>query len=397
MPSRREIAFRAAAVLLGVALPLGIAEGTAAWLIHRDNRRYKAELPEAVEASVNFNDRHIPTRPDPYLSYRIQPDLAGERVQTNEYGLREGPIDRHPAPDTIRILFLGASVAWGYHSRSNADTIPAYLEAELTRRADQVPALRGKRFEVLNAGVPGYVSWQEALSYALYLRELAPAWIISLDGANDVAAAIINGQAGVPSTYRASQRAYLAIEPNPLQALGSWLLAHARKLKTVKAFERLHPKPLSAYGPPAPAEVAAQLREATAYLIHAATREDARVLAVLQPMVILPDTKPLTEFEQRIVVEQDHRMPGRNAYFAESYAAMRGALDALASEWSEFRWLDATGAFSGMAEVAYTDDCHLTPDGQRRLAESIADSWIEALQPRAQQSLGIAAPTARRR
>jgi lysophospholipase L1-like esterase len=378
MSSRREIAFRAIAVLLGVAVPLGLAEAIAAVLISRDNHRYKPVVPDAVRASVNFTDRHIPTEPDPYLSYRVRPNLAGERVRTNEWGLREGPIDRHPAPDVVRILFLGASVAWGYTSTSNEDTIPSYLEADLARRLDEVPALRGRRVEVLNAGVPGYVSWQEALSYALYLRELAPAWIVSLDGANDVVAAIINGRAGVPLRYRATESAYLAVEPSPLQALGRWLLAGARRLNTVKAFERLRPQPLEAYHPAAPADVGAQLRAATAYLNHAALREGARVLTVLQPMVLLPDTKPLTDFEQAIVVEQDHRMPGRNAYYAESYAAMRDALAALAREPGGAHWLDATGAFANLAEVAYTDDCHLTPIGQQRLAERIANGWIAA-------------------
>jgi lysophospholipase L1-like esterase len=379
MPFRREIAFRAIAVLLGVAIPLAVAEGVAAWLISIDNDRYKPAIPDAVEASVNFADRHIPTRPDPYVGYRVQPNLAGERVQTNEYGLRAGPIDPHPAPDVVRILFLGASVAWGYTSISNEDTIPAYLEAVLRRRAPSLPALRGRRVEVLNAGVPGYVSWQEALSYALYLRELSPAWIISLDGTNDIAAAIINGRAGVPMRYRATQSAYLAVEPDPLQTLGGWLLARARRLRSVKVFERLRPKPLSFYGPPDPAAVGASLGEATAFLNDAAQREQARVLTVLQPMVLLPDTKPLTEFEREIVVEQDHRMPGRNAYYAASYAAMRGALAALERERSAgLFWLDATRAYTDSPEVAYTDDCHLTPFGQRRLAERIADAWIDA-------------------
>ncbi len=379
MPTRREIAFRTVAVLLGMAIPLGLAEGLSAWLIARDNQRYKPVLPEAVRASVNLDDRHIPTRPDPYLSYRVLPNLTGERVQTDEYGLREGPIDRLPAPDVVRILFLGASVAWGYTSNSNEDTIPSHLEAALARRAGEVPALRGRRVEVLNAGVPGYVSWQEALSYALYLRELSPAWIVSLDGTNDVAAAIINGRAGVPLRYRATESAYLAVEPNPLQVFGRWLLAAARELHTVRAFQRLRPVPLSAYGPPAPADVAAQLRDATAYLNHAAQREGARVLTVLQPMVILPDSKPLTEFERQIVVEHDHRMPGRNAYYADSYAEMRAALAELPRERGGAPlWLDATDVFADTAEVAYTDDCHMTPLGHRLLAERIADGWIAA-------------------
>jgi lysophospholipase L1-like esterase len=74
-------------------------------------------------------------------------------------------------------------------------------------------------------------------------------------------------------------------------------------------------------------------------------------------------------------------MPGRNAYYAESFAAMRGALAALASDREDFHWFDATGAFSGMTEVAYVDDCHLTPDGQRRLAERIADAWLALAEP----------------
>jgi lysophospholipase L1-like esterase len=379
MPFRREIAFRAFAVLLGVAVPLGITEGVSAWLIAWDNDRYKTDLPDAVLASVNRRDRHTATRPDAYLNYRVQPNLAGERVQTNEYGLRAGPVEARPAPDAIRILFLGGSVAWGYEANSNDDTIPAYLEAALTRRVAELPALRGRRFEVLNAGVPGYVSWQEALLYALYLHELAPAWIVSLDGTNDVASAIINGRAGVPMRYRAIEHAYLAPEPDPLGTFGAWVLASARKLRTVRVFERLRPPPLSAYHPPPSAEVAAQFRDATAYLNHAATREDARVLTVLQPMVILPDTKPLTDFEQRIVVEQDHRMPGRNAYYAESYAAMREALASLERERAgQASWLDATDAFANTTEVTYTDDCHLTPIGQRQLAERIAEGWFAA-------------------
>jgi lysophospholipase L1-like esterase len=379
MVSRREIAFRAIAVLLGVAIPLGTAEGIAAWLISRDNDRYRPVMPEAVRASVNEDDRHIPTFPDPYLSYRVLPGIARERVQTNEYGLREGPIEPRPPPDVVRILFLGGSVAWGYTSNSNEDTIPSYLEQELARRADDVPALRGRRVEVLNAGVPAYVSWQEALSYALYLRRLEPAWIVSLDGTNDVAAAIINGRAGVPMRYRVTESAYLAIEPSPGDALWRWLLSAARELKVVKVFERLRPKPVSAYGPAPTAEVAAQLRDAAAFLNDAVQRDGARALVVLQPMVILPDTKPLTEFERQVVVEHDQRMPGRNAYYAESYAAIRAALTALARERGNgFRWLDATDAFAATAEPAYTDHCHLTPLGHRRLAQRIAEGWIAA-------------------
>jgi lysophospholipase L1-like esterase len=381
----RAIALRAIAVLIGVAIPLVVSEAVSGWLLSRDKARWKAELPDDVRAMVNLDDRHIPTRPDPYVGYRVRPNYATERVQTDDYGLREGEVAREPAPDVVRILFLGGSVAWGYLSNSNEDTIPSYLEAELARRADEVPALRGRRVEVLNAGVPGYVSWQEALSYALYLRELSPAWIFALDGVNDVTSAIATGRAGVPPLYRSYEAAYLGTVANPLAALGAWLLDAARELRTVRAAERLWPKPLSAYRPPPAAEVGAQLAAATAYLNHAATRERARVFTVLQPLAILPDTKPLTEFERRVVVQQDHRMPGRNAYYAESYAAMRAGLATL-----DVLWLDATDAFADTPGPAYADDCHMTPLGQRRLAERIAEGWIAAQRGDARNGSGAA-------
>ena len=375
----RQIAFRAIAVLLGIAIPFAAAEGVGAWLISRDNARYRPVMPADVRAQVNDEDHHIPTVPDPYLSYRVVPNLAGERVQTNALGLREGPIAERPDPDVVRILFLGGSVAWGYTSNSNDDTIPAYLEAALTRRAAEVPALRGRRIEVLNAGVPAYVTWQEALLYAIYLHQLGASWVITLDGTNDVAAAIINGRAGVPMRFRLTESAYLAVVPKPGEALWRWLVEGARELRVVKAAERLRPAPVAQLTSVKPAEVAVQLREAIAFLDRSAQSSGARVLTVLQPMAILPDTKPLTEFERQIAVEHEHRMPGRNAYYAESYAAIREALAALERERAgAFQWLDATDAFAQTTDTAYSDHCHLTPIGHRMLAERIAEGWIAA-------------------
>lgn len=371
--SNRELAFRVIAVVLGVAIPLGAIEGLAALALELEKRAYKPVMPEEVRASVNLLDRQIPTVPDPYLMYRTQPGIARERVQTNELGLREGPIDPLPAPGVVRILMIGGSVAWGYTANSNEDTIASYVEEELTRRATRVAGLRGQRFEVLNAGIPGYVAWQETLSYVLYLRHLAPAWVVALDGFNDVTAAIETGNAGVPMRYRLTENAYLAEDPQPGREIWAWLMATSRHLRVVKAFERLRPKPVEAFSPPKPRNVAAHLREAAAFLTDVARNEKARVLTVLQPLAILPETKPLSAFEQQIVRYHDRRMPGRNRYTTESYVALREELSALARERSDFHWLDATDVFSNTAEPTYIDECHLTPLGQRLLARRIAD------------------------
>ena len=376
---RRETVFRIVAVLIGVAVPVALVEGLGALALAWDRHRHDAEMPDDVRASVNREDHHIPTEPDPYLGFRVAPGITRERVQTNAWGLRHGPISRAPEAGTLRILFLGGSVAWGYESHSNEDTIPAYLQQELSRRAREVPALRGRRIEVLNAGAPAYVSWQEALLYAIRLRELSPRWIFALDGTNDVASAIINGETGIPQRFRAARTAYSARPPTPWQALGPWILEGARDLKAAKAIARLFPKSVADLGAPEPGRVAADLAAAAAFLTAAARSDGAEVVTVLQPMVILPDRKPLTAFEERIVGEFEHRIPGRNAYYAESYARMREHLGALAAAESGYRWIDATEAFLGVADPTYTDDCHLTPLGRRKLAEHIADAWIASL------------------
>jgi hypothetical protein len=102
------------------------------------------------------------------------------------------------------------------------------------------------------------------------------------------------------------------------------------------------------------------------------------VLTVLQPMVLLPDTKPLTRVRAQIVVEQDHRMPGRNAYYAESYDAMRAALADLERE--------SGGARSGSTDARLCRHARgrlhrrLSPDADRPAAArpAIADAWIAA-------------------
>ncbi|MEM7413011.1 MAG: SGNH/GDSL hydrolase family protein [Myxococcota bacterium] len=367
------------AVVLGILIPFGIVEGLAAIALSIEKRNYKPQMPAEVEAAINEDDRHIPTLPDPFLTYRVQPEIQRERVQTNALGLREGPISTTPAPGTTRILFLGGSVAWGYTANSNDDTISSYLEAALEQRAASDPALAGQRFEVLNGGVPAYVSWQEALAYALERRTLGADWVVTLDGTNDVASAIINSRAGVPMRFRATEAAYLAAQPTLRQALRHWFWSGVGDLRVVKAFERLRPKPLEAYDAPAPTAIADSLAASLRYLSDAAEAEQARVLTVLQPMVILPDTKPLAPFEEQIVVAHDRKMPGRNAYYAETFAVFRETLTALSSERAPvFAWLDATDVYRETPEITYTDHCHLTPTGRRVLADAIADRLILA-------------------
>lgn len=75
-------------------------------------------------------------------------------IRTNSLGLRSPEIERQKPAGTTRIVVLGDSVAFGWGLRSE-DTFASQLASLL---ATVYP---DKRFEVINAGVSGYGTWQE--------------------------------------------------------------------------------------------------------------------------------------------------------------------------------------------------------------------------------------------
>jgi lysophospholipase L1-like esterase len=101
--------------------------------------------------------------------------LNGTALRTNKVGLR-GPNLR--ADGSRRILAIGDSCTFGWRV-SEDETYPAQLEGLLNQRAG------GERYQVINAGVPGYTSYQGLE----YLRErglaLRPEIVLIGFGFND--------------------------------------------------------------------------------------------------------------------------------------------------------------------------------------------------------------------
>jgi lysophospholipase L1-like esterase len=97
--------------------------------------------------------------PDPMISYRLTSGFEGlvygSFVQINSRGLRELEsfgYERHEG--VLRILCLGDSVVFGY-GVAREKAFPAVI-AELLATVNP-----GNRFEVINAGIPGYNTVQE--------------------------------------------------------------------------------------------------------------------------------------------------------------------------------------------------------------------------------------------
>ncbi|MGH7263546.1 MAG: SGNH/GDSL hydrolase family protein [Candidatus Rokuibacteriota bacterium] len=99
-------------------------------------------------------------------------------VWTNSRGLRNEEVSDRPRPGVLRILCMGDSLTFGNGVHSS-ETYPKQLEAMLNRAG-------GTRYEVINAGVPAYDTWQEVA----YLREegirLAPDLVVVGFYGNDI-------------------------------------------------------------------------------------------------------------------------------------------------------------------------------------------------------------------
>jgi lysophospholipase L1-like esterase len=99
-------------------------------------------------------------------------------IRINDLGFRGGPIEV-PKPDgVVRIAALGDSVTFGFGVAED-DTYPARLAALLA--ADAAP----RRVEWINAGVPGFSSWQGVRHLQQHVLPTRPDVVIVLFGWND--------------------------------------------------------------------------------------------------------------------------------------------------------------------------------------------------------------------
>jgi len=119
----------------------------------------------------------------PYIGYGYVPfedgrDRYGYTLDSND--------DQHRDLSSkdkceFRIFMLGGSTVLGRHLDSEDDTLPARLEIILNK---EMPT--DIKYQVINAGKPAYISIQNLLEHALYIRySLQPDYIIHFQGSND--------------------------------------------------------------------------------------------------------------------------------------------------------------------------------------------------------------------
>ena len=166
---RRSSRFRAA--LLLIALTLLLAEVTARVLV----------ATQWTDDKIEGLTRLLPARgryaSDPSLPYVLAPGLTALDRNTNSRGWRGPEFDAAKRPGVTRIVCIGASTTYGWDVLWE-HTWPARLQAMLSEGDDE--------FEVLNAGVPGYVSTEVVEHFQRHVLPTDPDVVVFYGGRNDV-------------------------------------------------------------------------------------------------------------------------------------------------------------------------------------------------------------------
>lgn len=118
----------------------------------------------------------------PKLIHKLKPNqnsfTHSFTVTTNSYGLRNQEFPLKPNPGIFRILALGDSLTFGNGVQAQ-DTYPKQLESMLNLEGRQ-------KYKVINAGAPGYDTWQEVTYLREYGWKFKPRLVIIGFYANDI-------------------------------------------------------------------------------------------------------------------------------------------------------------------------------------------------------------------
>lgn len=167
---RKKLLFAALPI---VASLLVLEAGARVWFTFADDetRRQYALYTEDPQA-VRF-------RPHQYLGYTLQPGYRRGKTSHNSLGYRGPEIAVPKPPGVFRIAILGGSTTYTEFVRDDEKTFPFVLQTLLRDR------LGNEKIEVVNAGVPGYNSWESLGNLCYRVLDIEPDLVIVHHGVND--------------------------------------------------------------------------------------------------------------------------------------------------------------------------------------------------------------------
>ena len=143
------------------------------------------------------------------IGYVLNPNHKNPKsgIYINSTGFRDDEIELN-FRDEIKILLLGDSCAFGWHRNTYTDQnsiFPKLLENKLSNKL-------GRKVDVINAGVPGYSSYEVMKALKVHSEKIKPNYIIIYAGFNDIGLALTKGEDGDQNILRGPENPIVKIE-----------------------------------------------------------------------------------------------------------------------------------------------------------------------------------------
>jgi len=378
----------------------GLAEiGSRAYLRHRF-APYPYSLKVQALGSMTEAGYQIWQHPPNYTTWSLLSHFNGEGFRRDEELAPKKPAGVH------RIFFMGGSAAFGtqptgiYEKFSGqreyglADTIAGWMERILRARYP-----RGN-FQVINAATNWSKLHQQMIRYLAQIKDFEPDIIVSFDGQNDSSLRqipqFLNGWEITEVAYHEEVLSRWEYRARPILGLSQTVYLAAMLLSgshNVAVDQNLiaqyagtgrpadHDSQRDAYYAENRAHMEQRVSEyvRTMRYFHEILEID-RVphLLVLQPLISMDRTKPLTRQERAI---QSYGFTHDDAgFWRENFVGRAIEEGNRLHHDGRLPFYPLMDPFSGMDAQAYTDYCHLTPAGNQVIAEKII-ARLESEQP----------------
>jgi lysophospholipase L1-like esterase len=157
---------------------------------------------------TNIAPEDLAFTPHPYLSYYPTPNYQKGLTSHNSLGYRNDEFPLQKPDGVYRIVTLGGSSTYDVTIEDNAKIFTAQLEKRLKEEYGY------ENVQVINAGVPGYNSWEMLVNLEFRVIDLDPDLVIIYEGTNDVHARLVE-----PAAYQGDdlgRRRAWQVPPVPL-------------------------------------------------------------------------------------------------------------------------------------------------------------------------------------
>lgn len=284
--------------------------------------------------------------------YRLRSGTTA--ITVNAFGFRGEEVPARKAEGTYRIVIVGGSSVFGYLVRDE-QTSSVRLEQLLRGRGGE------QRIEVINAGVPGYNTMHTLVRFLYRLRPLEPDLLVYYQGFNDLGYAMrIEDGARRPQIYGG-----MGTPPWRQRVLGRSMLYGLLRYRS--GLFVAQPADGNGHAPHVPAEGLDHYEQNLRLLVEAARLSRTPMVICSQASLAHPEIGP----REREMLGAGHFGLSADGLL-QAMQSLRDIQRNVAAD-TAVPFVDLYEQISPTMEN-FGDALHLTADGERRLAEALAEA-----------------------